>query len=95
MRETVKSKDNPRLSAVIEANSEYSGDHAGMNKKKAKSSVGADFKSNMMFSDIEKEEEDDDGGDILAELKKLQEFDSDGFEVELKKRRLSRSDLNA
>ena len=46
----------------------------------------------------ELEDEDDEEDDILAELKKLQDIDSDAIEKEAKKRKLqqqpSRSDMN-
>ena len=72
----------------------------GMNKRKAKSSEDVDFKSNLnkLLEELENEDDEEEEEDILAELKKLQDFDPDAIEQEIIKKRKShhpsRKDLN-
>jgi hypothetical protein len=90
------------LSAVLESNSEYDGEQTGMNKRKAKSSLmvnnpgqGGDFKTQVNNNILDGIDDEDDDGDILEELRRLQEFDPEATEQELKKKKMSRIDMNA
>ena len=61
-----------------------------MNKKKAKSGIGADFKSEMngLLDDLNKDKKQEEDDEVLAELKKIQEIDFEaGMDGDSKKRK--------